>query len=76
MYRRRHGQPALLLRLSVSCYRLLQVIRAGEAVSEATQALRGIFVGSGGATTDVRLFVADVRPAIDPTVFAAVMSAS
>ena len=72
----RLGYPIWLLQLAVATYRLLRVIRVEDAISCVIQAIQGIVVGSGTATTEMRLIMTNVIdaafkvfPTVTPTAF-------
>ena len=51
------GYPLKILRLSMATYAVERVIRIGKVVSKGVWAIRGITVGSGFATTEMRVIL-------------------
>ena len=65
------GYPMWMLRLSIAAYKLMRVVRVGTTVSIEVAAIRGITVGSGMATTEMRIMlinIFDVAIAVHPMV--------
>ena len=65
-----------MLCLSIAVYKFLQVIRVGVAVSDLAWPARGIVVGPGGATTEMRIVLIhivdralSVAPYATPTLY-------
>ena len=56
----RLGYPLRLLRLASATYKMPRVIRVGEAISDMVWAVRSIVAGSGGAASEMRLFMIDI----------------
>ena len=70
------GYLLRLLRLAIATYKMPRVIRVSDASSDLVWAVRGIVVGSGGATSEMRLVMIDivdqallVCPSVTPTLF-------
>jgi len=73
---RRLHYPIRMIRLAIATYRLPRVIRVGAAYSDLVWAMRGIVVGSGLATTEMRIVMINIvdcaliqHPTVEPTLF-------
>lgn len=56
--------PLWMLRLSIATYKLTRVIRIGATVSAEVVAIRGITIGSGMATIEMRIMLINIADAV------------